>query len=90
MSSGPNDEVQQRGRLQRLHTTRSRDAGPVCCNDWLADAIGKGRLTSSTGPQPEEPAKDYSQADANTGKNRQEQEGIVLDPATPTLPTLER
>src|SRR5258708_5847054 len=23
------------GRLQRLHTSKNRDAGPVCCNDWF-------------------------------------------------------
>src|SRR5260370_1606085 len=28
----PNDEVQQRGRPQRLHAAERRDAGPICCN----------------------------------------------------------
>jgi hypothetical protein len=31
----PNDRVQQRGRLQRLQTAESRNAGPVCCNGWF-------------------------------------------------------
>src|SRR5262245_7171119 len=26
----PNDQVQQRGRLERSHATKSRSAGPVC------------------------------------------------------------
>src|SRR5262245_56961855 len=34
----PNGEVQQRGRLQRLHTSESRQAGPVCCNGWFGAA----------------------------------------------------
>jgi RNA polymerase sigma factor (sigma-70 family) len=34
--SEANDAVQQRGRLERLHTSEHRDAGPVCCNGWLA------------------------------------------------------
>jgi len=44
----PNDEVQQRGRLERLHTSESRNAGPVCCNGWLAGhpraSAKKGRI----------------------------------------------
>jgi hypothetical protein len=36
----PNDEVQQRGRLQRLHGSESRHAGPVCCNGWFGPAHG--------------------------------------------------
>jgi hypothetical protein len=35
----PNDQVQQRGRLERSHATKSRSAGPVCCNGWLGDVI---------------------------------------------------
>jgi hypothetical protein len=31
----PNAIVQQRGRLVSLHTSESRDAGPVCCNASL-------------------------------------------------------
>jgi hypothetical protein len=34
-----NDQVQQRGRLERSHATKSRSAGPVCCNDWFGDVI---------------------------------------------------
>src|SRR5262249_6635313 len=30
-----NDQVQQRGRLERSHATKSRSAGPVCCNGWI-------------------------------------------------------
>jgi hypothetical protein len=33
--SHPNDKVQQRGRRQRLHASKSRNAGPVCCNGWF-------------------------------------------------------
>jgi hypothetical protein len=29
------DEVQQRGRLQGLHGSENRHAGPVCCNGWF-------------------------------------------------------
>ena len=29
------DQVQQRGRLERLHTSERRNAGPVCCNFWF-------------------------------------------------------
>src|SRR5262249_1259130 len=35
-ASGSNDRVQQRGRLQRLYASENRNAGPVCCNGWLA------------------------------------------------------
>src|SRR5438105_2222428 len=35
----PNDRVQQRGRLERSHATKSRSAGPVCCNGWFGDVI---------------------------------------------------
>ena len=35
----PNDKVQQRGRLERSHATKSRSAGPVCCNGWFGDVI---------------------------------------------------
>src|SRR5436309_16103900 len=31
----PNDEVQQRGRLERLASPESRRAGPVCCHVLL-------------------------------------------------------
>jgi hypothetical protein len=34
-----NDQVQQRGRLERGHTTKSRSAGPVCRNGWFGDVI---------------------------------------------------
>jgi hypothetical protein len=33
--SHPNDQVQQRGRQERIHTSKSRNAGPVCCNGWF-------------------------------------------------------
>lgn len=42
-----NDEVQQRGRLQRLHTSESRDAGPVCCNVLFGGAPSSQALWRS-------------------------------------------
>ena len=38
-----NDKVQQRGRLDRFRTSKSRYAGPVCCNGWF------GRPRCATG-----------------------------------------
>jgi hypothetical protein len=35
----PNDQVQQRGRLERSHATKSRSAGPGRCNGWFGDVI---------------------------------------------------
>ena len=35
----PNDQVQQRGRLERRHATKRRHAGPVCCNDWFGLSV---------------------------------------------------
>jgi hypothetical protein len=37
-----NDTVQQRGRLERLHVTESRDAGPVCCNGLILIMVSLG------------------------------------------------
>jgi hypothetical protein len=31
-----NDEVQQWGRTEGLRASNNRNAGPVCCNGWLA------------------------------------------------------
>lgn len=31
----PNDGVQQRGRLERLQPSESRNTGPGCCNGWF-------------------------------------------------------
>src|SRR5262249_51925867 len=45
---GPaNDQVQQRGRLERSHATKSRSASPVCCNGWFFNVIP---LESNPGP----------------------------------------
>jgi hypothetical protein len=46
--SPPNAKVQQRGRLQRLHGSESRNAGPVCCNGWFG-----GGSTSTQQPATE-------------------------------------
>ena len=46
-SSAANDQVQQRGRLERSHATKSRSAGPVCCNGLFGDVIP---LESNPGP----------------------------------------
>ena len=35
----PNDQVQQQGRLERSHATKSRSAGAVCHNGWFGDVI---------------------------------------------------
>ena len=49
------------------------------------------RVLRSTGPQyAEEPAKEHSHGDANTPKNQQDRESVILDPTTPTPPTPKR
>jgi hypothetical protein len=35
----PNAKVQQQGRLQGLHASKNRPAGPVCCNSWFGPTI---------------------------------------------------
>src|SRR5215213_6728185 len=35
----PNDQVQQRGRLERPHATKGRPAGPVCSHGWFGVVI---------------------------------------------------
>src|SRR5262249_51234051 len=48
----PNDEVQQRGRLQRLHALKSRNAGPICCNGWFGVPSLAGLAAPSRPPPP--------------------------------------
>src|SRR5262245_26514404 len=53
-----NDQVQQRGRLERSHAAKSRSTGPVSCNGWilmkaLACDDGGGTQPPPVAPQPE-------------------------------------
>jgi hypothetical protein len=38
LAERPNDQVQQRGRLEEHPTTQRCHAGPVCCNGWFDGA----------------------------------------------------
>ena len=47
---GHNDQAQLPGRLERLHTTESRNAGPVSCSNLFGDPMLGERSTSGSFP----------------------------------------